>query len=152
MIAGRAGVGRREQPQRLLDGRVRPGDFGLVGEPARAPAGAPAQRADPLGLPGGHPVRRALRAAGALLQAGQRPAVLRRSGPPAAHPLPDGRLRDVRPGGRLGERLAFLNDTTCDLPPSKVWRALWCGTPGLLEGRELTPTPSWQARTYLSRV
>src|SRR3954468_10634057 len=101
-----------------MNGRVRPGDVGLVSQPPRTPASAPTQLTDAGLLVGRHPLRRAPRAAGALLQAGQRPAVLRTSSPPAAHPLPDGRLRDVRPGGRLGERLAFLDDSTRDFPPS----------------------------------
>src|SRR5256885_4098443 len=41
-----------------------------------------------------------------------RPSVRLTGRPPAAHPLPDRGLRDVRPGGRLGERLAVLDDAS----------------------------------------
>ena len=106
-------------PEHLMDGRMRPGDLGLVGEPARAPAGAFPQLADPCGLVDRHLGRRAPRPAGALGQAGPRRALSRGGLTPATHPLPDRRLRDVRPGRGPGERLAFLGDTTHDFPASQ---------------------------------
>src|SRR5579875_1825968 len=90
--------------------RVWPTD--LDRDRARAPPGPLAQLADPLLLDLGHATRGAVRAAGALLETRQRRPILRGRRPPAAHPLPRRRPRDVRPGRGLGERLAIVNDTT----------------------------------------
>ena len=152
MIGG-SGRGRRARaaaaPQDLMDSGVRPAD--LDGDPAGAPAGPAAQLADLLLLRGRHAGRRAMRTAGTLLKARQRRALGRGGLSPAAHPLPHRRLRDVRPGGRLGERLTVLNDTTNDVIATARRQARsMVGTPGLLEGVALTPTPSRQARTYLT--
>src|SRR4051812_46121045 len=96
-----------------MDGRVRPTH--LDGDRPPAPARAPTQLADPRLLVGRHARRRTPRTAGALLQTRQRLALRGRGLPPAAHPLPDRRLRHVRPGRGLGERLTALNDTTNDV-------------------------------------
>src|SRR3954447_979071 len=112
---GRRGPRAPAAPEHLMDSGVRAADVG--GDPPRAPARAPAQRTDPGLLGGRHPRGAGLRAAGAIGQAGQRGALLGRGGPPAARPLPHRRLRDVGPGGRLGQRFTVLNDTTHDLPP-----------------------------------
>jgi hypothetical protein len=111
-----AGLGPRaaSAAQHPMHRRVRPTD--LDGQASRAPPGPAAQLADPPLLVGRHPRRARLRATRALGQARQRRALLGQRGPPAAHPLPHRGLRDVRPGGRLGERLALLDDTTHDLP------------------------------------
>src|SRR3954468_20796313 len=96
-----------------MDGRVRPTD--LDGERPRAPARAPTQLADPRLLVGRHARRRTPRTAGALLQTRQRRSLRRCARTPATHPLPHRRLRHVRPGRGLGERLTALNDTTNDV-------------------------------------
>src|SRR4051794_24394005 len=115
--------------------RVRPRDLGLVGQPARTPAGLLTQPADPLLLLSRHPAGGAMRAAGALGQARQRRSTRRRGRAPAPDPLPHRRLRDVRPGGRLGERLTLFDDTTHNrVATPRGETGSMVRHPGLLEG------------------
>src|SRR5215207_4105664 len=96
-----------------MDGRVRSTDFDR--EAPRRPARLLTQLTDPRLLLRWHPSRRAMRTPRALLKAHQRRPLLRARRPPASNPLPDRRLRDVRPGSCLGERLTKLLNTTNDL-------------------------------------
>src|SRR5215217_7164732 len=100
-----------------MDGRVRPAN--LDREAPRRPARPLTQLTDPRLLLGWHPTRRAMRPTRALLKARQRGSLLRARRPPASDPLPHRRLRDVRPGSCLGERLTELLNTTNNLatPP-----------------------------------
>src|SRR4051812_3921528 len=118
-----------------MDRRVPAGNLGLVSEPARAPPGLLAQHPNLFGLGGGDLRRRVPWAAGTLDQARQRRALTLARRAPALDPGPDRRGRDVRPGGRLGERLSVLDDTTRDLPASPRGEARsMVRHPGLLEG------------------
>src|SRR3954466_1421721 len=122
-----------------MNRRVRPRDLGLVGGSARAPAGAPTQRADPLGLLGGHLRRRAPRAAGALSQARQRrpgrAGTRGASGAPTPRPSTS-RRSPKRPPGRTS-RLAQRHDARLPTAQAACDGLYGAALPGLLEGREL---------------
>ena len=67
----------------------------------------------------GYLARKAVRAAGALLQTRQRRPILRRRLAPSRHPPADGRGRNVRPVRGPRERLARLNRMTSNVPVAK---------------------------------
>ena len=149
---GRSGRGRRETPARWstrctveCDRR----DLGLIGEPARAPAGPLAQLADPLASSAG--TRRGERC-GRLERSARHANDARSAGAPVRQRRTHSHTVDFE---TFAQAAAWANVSpssttrrTTSQRPRAVKRALWCGTPGLLEGVSSTPTPSRQARTY----
>ena len=138
-------------PEHPVHGRVRARDPGLIRQPPRAPAGALAQLADPALLRGWHPARGAVRPAGAL----GRHASDARSAADAdrqrpTHPCTVDLDTFAQAAACANVSPSSTTRRTTSHRPRAVKRALWCGTPGLLEGRELD-THTLSAGPDLSR-